>query len=43
MIFGENLWEKVEKTLVVEGEKSFILENLQKKFFRKGNPFSIIY
>jgi anthranilate/para-aminobenzoate synthase component I len=42
MIFGENLWEKVEKTLVVEGEKSFILENLQKKFFRKGNPFSII-
>jgi para-aminobenzoate synthetase component 1 len=42
MIFGENLWEKAEKTLVVEGEKSFILENLQKKFFRKGNPFSII-
>jgi hypothetical protein len=42
MIFGKNLWSKVEQTLVVEGEKSFILENSQKKFFRKGNPFSII-
>ncbi len=42
MIFGKNAWEKTEQTLVVEGEKSFILENSQKKFFRKGNPFSII-
>jgi anthranilate/para-aminobenzoate synthase component I len=42
MIFGKNLWEKTEQTLVVEGENSFILENSKKKFFRKGNPFSII-
>lgn len=42
MIFGKKMWKKTEETLVVEGEKSFILENSQKKFFRKGNPFSII-
>jgi anthranilate/para-aminobenzoate synthase component I len=42
MIFGKNLWSKVEQTLVVECGKSFILENSQKKFFRKGSPFSII-